>query len=554
MNAQQPYEKHLSEKLQQLNPPSDANRNWQQMKALLDRDMPEGGGGGNRGRWWIYGIIAVLLLTGAWFGSSLISGDKKQEPAIAGTNKTANSTEETSPSSDVSLPASEKENNPDGNPANDNSSNPSTTTDKNEKGELATVATPVKATDADSKPIVRNNPDKNSIVNNPAEKVDKTSLKNIKESNVKTNAGNNSVAGTSAEKTNKKNKGSNKGYGSPAKQTAVAPVVVANNGQTNSSKTKNKITGKSEEFSAGAPEEKLIEATLVKQEIRNAEDPDFNSPDSLQPSYAANANMGSVKAKSRFKSNTPRVKALKNREVGTGDNKNFALGLSLPLAFPLGEQNAIAYNFNAGPNTATDYLPIPHMQYHLNQKSYLQAEIQLVGPQYIQPALLSQSKYILAGGTTYKYVTNSVFAEKLYYFSLPIGIHYSPFKNFYVGSGLQFSSLLSGIALYEERGYNSLTPSALDTVYSQSYKKFKDDSISSKLNGNEFRLMMDANYYWHRFTVGLRYNQALSNYVSIKVNNTTPTFTDKNKSMQFYLRYNLWEDKKKKKAGSVAKK
>ena len=56
---------------------------------------------------------------------------------------------------------------------------------------------------------------------------------------------------------------------------------------------------------------------------------------------------------------------------------------------------------------------------------------------------------------------------------------------------------------------------------------------------------MDANYYWNRFTVGLRYNQALSNYVSLRISAVSPAIADKNKSLQFYLRYNLWEDKKK---------
>jgi hypothetical protein len=57
--------------------------------------------------------------------------------------------------------------------------------------------------------------------------------------------------------------------------------------------------------------------------------------------------------------------------------------------------------------------------------------------------------------------------------------------------------------------------------------------------------MLDANYYWKQFTVGLRYNQALSDYVSFRLNNISPLFQDKNKSLQFYLRYNLWEDYKR---------
>ena len=137
------------------------------------------------------------------------------------------------------------------------------------------------------------------------------------------------------------------------------------------------------------------------------------------------------------------------------------------------------------------------MQYHISQNSFVQAELQIANPQFIQPVLVSQNKYELGPTNPYRYVTNSIFARKLYYFNLPIGIHYSPFKNFYMGSGIQFSSMLSGIAQYESRAYNSLN---IDTLMRQSYSKFRNDSISDKFNSNEFRVMIDANYYWKRFT------------------------------------------------------
>ena len=113
------------------------------------------------------------------------------------------------------------------------------------------------------------------------------------------------------------------------------------------------------------------------------------------------------------------------------------------------------------------------------------------------------------------------------------------------GTGLQFSSLVSGVALREET--SSTIGSASSTLISQQYSKFKNDTLANRIDNSEFRLMLDANYYWKQFTVGLRYNQALSNYVNFRLNTVSPLFTDKNKSLQFYLRYNLWEDYKKKK-------
>jgi hypothetical protein len=102
--------------------------------------------------------------------------------------------------------------------------------------------------------------------------------------------------------------------------------------------------------------------------------------------------------------------------------------------------------------------------------------------------------------------------------------------------------LISGIALTEERKWTQ----GGGTVYLKDvYSRFSRDTLSDKINGNEFRLLLDANYYWSKFTVGLRYNQALSNYISFQVSPSMPYSFSRNRALQFYLRYNLWEEKKK---------
>jgi Outer membrane protein beta-barrel domain len=182
------------------------------------------------------------------------------------------------------------------------------------------------------------------------------------------------------------------------------------------------------------------------------------------------------------------------------------------------------------------------MQYHLNSKVYLQTELQVANPQFIQPVLMYQTKTDIPGTNSIQY--NSVYARKLYYFNIPVGIHYAPFQHFYLGTGLQFSSFISGVALEEKT--STVVGSGTNTLISEKYTKFKDDSLSGKIDNSEFRLMLDANYYWKQFTVGLRYNQALTNYVSFRLDPASPIFADKNKSLQFYLRYNFWERPKKK--------
>jgi hypothetical protein len=212
----------------------------------------------------------------------------------------------------------------------------------------------------------------------------------------------------------------------------------------------------------------------------------------------------------------------------------------LPLAFPLGDQKALSYNFNAGPNAVSDYIPAPHVQYRLNKKTYLQSELQFISPQYIRPILLYETRHNSGNYMVY----NSTYARKLYYFNLPIGIHHSPFENFYLGTGLQFSTLLSGVGLHEETKRNmSGQPIAL---LSEKYDRLSGNYLSDRMNMTEIRLMLEANYYFNKFTFGLRYNQAFNNYVDFRIDPMSPYTFDKNKALQFYLRYNLFENVQRK--------
>ncbi|MET0244133.1 MAG: hypothetical protein ABW174_11725, partial [Flavitalea sp.] len=277
---------------------------------------------------------------------------------------------------------------------------------------------------------------------------------------------------------------------------------------------------------------KVSNRIMIEEAASVAEKIDSADPEKLLvPDYTPVSRKW--RRENRKYANPPNVRAPYSTE-----GRTFAFGISLPLGFPLGDQKMLGYNVNAGPNTASDYIPVPHIQYHFSGKTYLQSEIQFMTPQFIRPVMLYKDHYSAQNYT----MTNSVTARKLYYFNLPVSVHYSPFRHFYMGTGLQFSSLLSGVAMFEETKRSNVNGQGYHNV---SYKKFSNDTISRSLNGNEMRLMLDANYYWHKFTVGLRYNQALNNYISTRVSPTLPYTLDKNKSLQFYMRYNLWEEKQR---------
>jgi hypothetical protein len=235
--------------------------------------------------------------------------------------------------------------------------------------------------------------------------------------------------------------------------------------------------------------------------------------------------------------------AIKPFTLKTDADAWWAAGLSFNAPLPVAGQNRYNYNINGGHSLITDYLPSPYVEFHLNSSVYLHTEINLSMPQYVPPLHLYQKTGPAYAGTQPWMRDKSIYIQKLYYFSWPVSLHYSPVENLYLTTGLQFSSLQSGLATIDERRFNALggTP---DTMNHQ-VVKFKDDSIAAQLRPNEWRWQLGAEYYWKRFTVGMRYNKAFTNLVSVGPANGVPEAKIRNSSVLFFLRVNLFEGRKK---------
>lgn len=609
MSAKHPYEKHLAEKLVQLPPPGDPDQNWQQMKSLLDKDMPRGGGRGGPGgayRWWGAGAIVVAVVVGTWFWGKQVS-IKQQNEVVAGTIKSvpANHSPANAPhnngasqSATATLPnngtgnaeAAATVTDPKGatyaavadeqaageataatgaNPVSDKKENRVVTPSANQADDAATTVNEKSAkarsstvpaneagapvvTDAKS-PITNNNnktnrdrnkiySDNNSTVTeNGAATTDNSAVAASNKAattgnkkthgNVHRNTANNQVATTGANKRYKKATGNKEKAGkennSPQPDYTYKPVISQPSQPSGAGLTASPVNISVNYTGSVA----IAPSELITREFTYYTQADL-FPDSDKNATAASAHK---KSKSNAFSN---------------EDKGFVFGLSLPLGFPLGDQQAISLNRNGRMNTLSDYIPSPHIQYHINNKLYLQTQVQLSAPQFIHPILLEEKEKQLQANME---VINTTYARKLYYFNLPVSIHYSPLRDFYIGTGLQFSSLVSGVAQCQQikriypigtNGPSGVRPPS-EYIVSNYYTKFKKDSLSGKFNKNELRLLIDMNYYWNRFTVGLQYNQAFNNYISFRVNTASAYTFDKNKGLQFYLRYNIWEDKKR---------
>jgi hypothetical protein len=561
MNKLKKYEQLIADKFQQL-PVPDTENSWQQMKQLLDDEQPS-----RRSAWKWTAILAVVITIGLWWLAEANKTNKNQPLAAKQTNNVIKQSI---------------------NSAYEDTATLKIVTAKN-KIEIATTnkvntqENPVVAGEAAAKNLAGNNAAvKNTIVNDGTAPV---TAKNNSDSQQITSptvsAVNNSITNTiiiesSIRKTNRSTTGfiKNKKQSFPFINNRPSNVKqdFASLPERKNDKTISKNTGK-DAINTKTPQTKIADNDFSEIELKqkqsqllaNWSNGDLivqpavlNIPSPANTMLIVKKNWQQLDAQLAQTAYIQKQKLLQQKEQekmvkkierrdrlhnGLGNMfKPFSLkaegepwwavGLALNNSVTTGSQAKYNYNVNAKNNVALDFLPSPYIQYHINSNVYLQTELNLSAPQHTPQILVSKNNLLLAGNNIQK----SIFVQKLYYFNWPVSLHYSPVNNLYLGAGLQFSSLQSGLSLTQER--NTVTNELLRS----SVLKFKDDSTAARFKTNEWRWQTGADYYWNRFTLGLRYNQSFTKLLN-KQAVTTPNFN--NNSFLLFVKYNLFEGRKK---------
>jgi hypothetical protein len=220
------------------------------------------------------------------------------------------------------------------------------------------------------------------------------------------------------------------------------------------------------------------------------------------------------------------------------------VGIGLNQFFTVGGQQESSWNSGGITGTLEDYIPVPMVRYYFNPKLYVQMEVQINTPQYTKKNLVAVSTPVDSVGTTTGgvliTVQKSVSINKLFYFNIPLSLHYTVFGHLDIGTGLQYSRLTNGIGVFN----NNIDTGGTASLSTET-KSFKGDSVYQKIKTHEFRFLVDVNYNWKHFIIGIRYNQALSKFIHVEISPGQITQA-RNSSLQLYLRYILWDGRKKK--------
>ena len=129
--------------------------------------------------------------------------------------------------------------------------------------------------------------------------------------------------------------------------------------------------------------------------------------------------------------------------------------------------------------------------------------------------------------------------KKTYYHQLPVSFNYFLVSNLSVGIGGMYSHFYGAVTEKEITTFNTQTQAVSSIKQIIPVKHFTD----SFLYKTQVHALLQADYHWKKFSFGLRYTKDIQPYIKY----TRPDGTideEKNQSLQFILRYRLWNSRK----------
>ncbi len=219
----------------------------------------------------------------------------------------------------------------------------------------------------------------------------------------------------------------------------------------------------------------------------------------------------------------------------------YSAGISLQQLLPVAGQKTVPYNSQGRKGTLADYIPSIYFRVNKEQKWFIQGEFRYGAPQYTKEVVYKENRREDTSGSQTFTTRSSNTLKKTYYHQLPVTFNYFAAKDWSVGAGLSWNKFVSAISDREVTRRNNST--TIDSVISKGIVREKQDSASGFAK-SYFQGVLESQYKWKRFSFGARYTFGLQPYLKFTLLNGE-TGKESNRSLQIFLRYDLWQSKKK---------
>jgi hypothetical protein len=230
--------------------------------------------------------------------------------------------------------------------------------------------------------------------------------------------------------------------------------------------------------------------------------------------------------------------SLNQKKTNSKQKKLFlAAGIGEQQLIPIAGQTAVPYSRYGRKSSSADYVPSVFVRLQKENKWFVQTEFRYGAAQSVKEFSYNQN-------TKYDAVNNRVTItnmrlKKTYYHQLPVSFNYFLFPNLSLGVGGMYSHFYGAVTEKEITTFNTQTQATSTIKQIIPVRHFMD----SFLYKTQVHALLQGDYYWKKFSFGLRYTKDMQPYIKY----TKPDGTvdeEKNQSLQFIIRYRLWQSRK----------
>ena len=246
------------------------------------------------------------------------------------------------------------------------------------------------------------------------------------------------------------------------------------------------------------------------------------------------SNKDSARVKDTAKTiTTPPIVSTKTEKDNPKKKSSFvwSAGVGLQQAIAFNGQQSSSYNFNGKQSTLSDHIPSVYLRLQ-KDKWYLQAEFFYGVPYPVEQFSFSQTTTYNAANSTLN--TNRFYIQKLYYHQSPLSVNYFVLPNWSLGIGGIYNRLAGAVTEQETTNKNISTGSETISKRLAPVKGYKDSFLYQSTAG----ILLQTDYHWNRFSLGLRYTKNLQPFIKY----TKPdgaVVDEKNQMLQAILRFRL---------------
>ena len=236
-------------------------------------------------------------------------------------------------------------------------------------------------------------------------------------------------------------------------------------------------------------------------------------------------------------------KIAKKKEAKKASKYFVSTGISILQQLPLNGAKANSFDYLGRNNNIKEYLPSPYIRITKENKFYLQGEFRYGAPQNNKPFIYKYFKNtdtaingIFKSDTSYS-------LKKSFYHQVPISFHYYITPKLSIGTGLVYNKFFGIIAEQEINQRRQGRPDTSLGKFILPISKSPDSAFTKTI----YELLFEAQYKIRKFEIGARYAFGLNPYI-VFINPITKLEEKKyNQNFNFYIRYELWNSKRKRK-------